>query len=70
MDLVKCPTKGCEERVHEETLVQLLKDDILQRFKKLKLNQEVAKDPNKVFCPNPGCENVVKGTKKKPKTLC
>jgi len=69
---IKCPYKDCKVKVKDETVKELFKEDsqTLEKFKKFKLNMEVAQSRNKKFCPQPNCEAVCQGKTTAPKTQC
>jgi len=56
--LIKCPDKDCEQKIYEQEIRILLREDTFKKFKKLRLNYEVSRSKNKKFCPYPECDGV------------
>ncbi|CDW72013.1 ibr domain containing protein [Stylonychia lemnae] len=56
---LSCPQKDCQVVVTEEFLQGLLNQDLVEKYKKFKLNALVQSDKNSKFCPTPNCENII-----------
>eukprot|EP00808_Paulinella_micropora_P018759 g21844.t1 len=66
----RCPGFKCKARVPEETYEMLLEPNDYAFYKKLLLHSYVDDNPDVVWCPKPGCGNVVLGSLRKRTVLC
>lgn len=55
-----CPATCCDTELREPQIRQLLDDKphLIERWKTLVLNEQITRDPLRMFCPGPSCENV------------
>ena len=66
--VIKCFHNGCTKNFTDDYIISKLKNrnNLLEKYNKFKLKAEVQNDPNKKFCPEPGCESYllkIKGKK-------
>ncbi|KAF2364303.1 IBR domain [Trinorchestia longiramus] len=63
---IECPDGSCDARedsvgeLTAEEIEALVGKDLLAQRNKLKLNAEVIADPFRVFCPQPGCDTIIR----------
>ncbi|XP_022670380.1 probable E3 ubiquitin-protein ligase RNF144A-A [Varroa jacobsoni] len=57
---VPCPHTNCDMDLREPQARLLLKNQprLLERWQTLLLNEQITRDPLRMFCPGPSCENV------------
>lgn len=57
---IMCPD-DCGYKLSESDVIQLLGEDFIMvsKYKKFKLNSEMVKNPNLMWCMTPGCENIL-----------
>ncbi|XP_028969152.1 probable E3 ubiquitin-protein ligase RNF144A [Galendromus occidentalis] len=57
---IPCPHANCDMNLRESHVRRLLKDQpqLVERWAILSLNQQVARDPLRMFCPGPACGNI------------
>ncbi len=56
---LKCPDPECDRKVSDKEIEKLVDEQTIRKYKKFKLNLEVAKDPNKRWCLTPDCLGVL-----------
>jgi hypothetical protein len=63
---ITCPNYDCKCNLNEDFIMELIKDDkkLIEKYNKFKLRLDIINDPNKKFCPHPGCEEYVERPKK------
>lgn len=69
---IKCPHETCSNELKEMDVKEILLNDaeILRKYAKFKKNIEISMDPKHRWCIRPGCEFLVEGNSKNPKTTC
>ena len=57
ISFIKCLNYECREKISDIFIINLLNsnDQLIQKYKKFKLEFEILKDPKKKFCPIPNC---------------
>lgn len=62
---MKCLNFECDNNLSEKFIFQILEKNqkLIEKYKKYKLRLEILNDPNKKFCPHPGCEEYVERPK-------
>ena len=68
---MKCLNYECDNNLSEKFIFQILEKNpkLIEKYKKYKLRLEILNDPNKKFCPHPGCEEYVERPKKNIKEV-
>ena len=56
---IKCLDYNCQEKLPDKFILNILKSDInlINRYKRYKLELEIINDPNKKLCPYPNCDS-------------
>ena len=56
---IKCMDYECGEKPDDDFIINLLKlnQELIDKYKKFKLELEIINDPNKKFCPFPNCNS-------------
>ena len=56
---IKCLDYECQEKLSDEFIINSIKSnkEIIEKYKKYKLELDVINDPNKKFCPYPDCDS-------------
>ena len=56
---IKCLEYDCKEKPDDEFIINLLNsnEELIEKYKKFKLELEIINDPNKKFCPFPNCNS-------------
>ena len=56
---IKCLEYDCKEKPDDEFIINLLNSnqELIEKYKKFKLELEIINDPNKKFCPFPNCNS-------------
>ena len=67
---LKCPNSDCKYKIDKSKVQEIVAPDSFKKFQKFMNNYEVAKSPNKKFCPHPGCVAIIEGSKSLTKTKC
>ena len=68
---MKCLNYECDNNLSEKFIFQILEKNqkLIEKYKKYKLRLEILNDPNKKFCPHPGCEEYVERPEKNVKEV-
>ena len=68
---MKCLNYECDNNLSEKFIFQILEKNqkLSEKYKKYKLRLEILNDPNKKFCPHPGCEEYVERPKNDTKEV-
>ena len=68
---MKCLNYECQNNLSEKFIFQILDKNkkLIEKYKKYKLRLEILNDPNKKFCPHPGCEEYVERPKNDTKEV-
>ena len=56
---IKCLEYECQEKLPFEFIMNIIKDnkELIQKYKNYKTKLDILDDPNKKFCPYPGCDS-------------
>ena len=56
---IKCLNYECQEKLTDEFIINLLKNnnDLIEKYKKYKYELEIINNPNKKICPFPNCDS-------------
>ena len=59
ISLIKCLNYGCQEKLSDNFIFNILKSNqiLIEQYKKYKYELEIMNDPNKKFCPYPNCNS-------------
>ena len=70
LTFIKCLNYECQEKLSDEFIIQLLKEEkeLISRYKNYKFELDIINDPNKKLCPFPNCDSFLK-LKNKKKTI-
>ena len=53
---IKCPFKDCKFTYSEDNLKNIVKDEVLYKYKKFLLREKYKNNPNFIICPIVNCE--------------
>ena len=56
---IKCLEYECQEKLPFEFIMNIIKDnkELIEKYKNYKFKLDILNDPNKKFCPYPGCDS-------------
>ena len=70
---IKCLDYKCQEKLSDEFIINLLNSnkELIQLYKRYKLELEIINDPNKKLCPYPNCDSYLEQkNKNNKKVIC
>ncbi|CAK73143.1 unnamed protein product (macronuclear) [Paramecium tetraurelia] len=62
---IYCPQIHCEFKFNDDILESLLDQDNFNKLKRFRKIRKIQLDQNFIWCPRPGCEEIVRKSKKK-----
>ena len=68
---IKCLDYKCQEKLSDEFIINLLNSnkELIQLYKRYKLELEIINDPNKKLCPYPNCDSYLEQKNKNNKKV-
>jgi len=69
---IMCPNEGCNNILSDIEIIEFLKSDdaLIKKYQKFKKDLDISMDPIHRWCIRPGCEFLVEGNPKNPKSEC
>jgi len=67
---IKCPSDGCNNQFTQEQTTQLLEQELVEKYTRLKKVALLNQNPNLRWCVRPGCDKYVIGKLGKRKLVC
>jgi len=67
---VKCPDPSCKRELAEQEIKQRIPAELHAKFDRFYVAAQNSLNPNARWCPTPGCEIVMIGSKKNPRLKC